>query len=280
MKLTKLVTHTILAIAGIGAIGQAKAATTPTYGNGDLFLTFRQTSGGANTASDYILDLGNVLNFNFNTSFTLSSTSLGGKYGNVGQDLINTYGSDWYTALDSTGNGGTAVLWTVAAGNLATNGSDPANTAYAGANITNNNSALTLNSGGTTLQRGSGGSQSPYINDIKAMAQNDYQGSASTANSSLGFVQASGNSNSYATKLQPNLLGDEAQTNDTLEFDRLATGVGSGQALGDFTLNSNGTLTFTTAAAAVPEPSTWMSLILAGGTVVFLARRRSGLANA
>lgn len=268
---------TNLALAAIAALGLVNppahaADSTVTYATDNLLLGFRQTTGQG-ASEDYLVDLGPVQNFNFNTSFTIQSTGTTG-YGSVGTDLSNIFGTGYYTTIDPNTEK-TAVLFSLEADSGTTGtgtGSDPKDTLY-----------TTVPVGTAPFNRASQSLQSGGATAIQNAGNNGYTGKTSTANSDEGIEQGTGDGSSYAS-YQPGGINtnndsfkyfnpsNEGQISDTVEFERLATGTGTGMDLGTFSLDNSGDLTFTS-ATAVPEPATYASFFLAAASVFMIARR-------
>jgi hypothetical protein len=236
-------------------------ADSNSFQTGDLYVGFRSTSA---TTNDYVLDLAPLSNFDFSHSFELtpSSTTAYGTYGAVAADLSATFGTNWFTSgstlfsvIGSLQDGGGSVYTTKASGNYAAQGSSVLS------DVTSDLDTM----GGAIWSKGS----------------NTNSSFESTSDSDLGFEQTASATSSYAS-YQPNgttvttsfdELSDNEQTVGTAaNFDQLNPDPSSTD-LGTFGVDSLGDLIYT-AAAPVPEPSTWASLFAAVAAVAFLARRR------
>src|SRR5690349_5718216 len=97
MRYTALVSHSLLGLSSIvlGSIS-THAATVPDPVSGDLYAGFR-VSGGIGGSTSYLVKVGQ------DTSLptTLGST-IKLSLGNLGLDLVATYGAQWYTRQDLT----------------------------------------------------------------------------------------------------------------------------------------------------------------------------------
>src|SRR5258707_569543 len=87
MKMKKLVTAALLALASLSLLSQSAKAATLTYNDGDLLLGFRQSGA----TQDYLVDVGTFSSLPTTGSLTLS-------LGTLSTDLTAAFGSTWYTA--------------------------------------------------------------------------------------------------------------------------------------------------------------------------------------
>lgn len=229
--------------AGSAVAGKTQDAPTTaplTYNDGDLFLGFRATD----RTQCYLINIGQpgqFLSAAPGSTFTVA-------IGNTSIDLTATFGSDWYTRVDS-GTGNKSVEWAITGGRQLATSSDPANTLFS------------TNPTSSSWPARSDGSQG-FTSSLIAGMGNTFAGNNPTPNNPQALVQSNSSSNSYAS-FQPggaNSLGISFQTwnpwnegapQDTLFFDRMAPGA-CGTAVGSFTLDSNGQLTFS--ALSIPTP--------------------------
>lgn len=281
MKIRNLFTTALLVSAGTALVGPAAYAGSLTYSNGDIFLGFRSTAG-TGTSTDYEVDLGNASSFI--TGGTLASGSpITLSIGNIGTDLANIFGPDWYTRVTGTG---TDVLWSASgsAAGIAVNASIPKNTLFATSAVfpapTSYNPGSSLNQQ-TTAQlmaamRGDTGHGYGAGDTIGGPGQ-----TLSTVPGVVALIQPTSAPNSYASyqpggvnsatgSFQRFLTSAEGQTSDTLNFYELLPGTSSPIDVGSFSLGSNGALTFT----ATPEPATAISLAFGLGFLSQLRLRR------
>jgi hypothetical protein len=271
---------TMLAVGGAALLAATASAqnATVSYNDGDLNMGFRVISG-TGSASDILTDLGNVSNFvglASGTVLTFTSSNPSTGIGNLDADLIATFGSDWFSRIDS-GTGGAALRWgAVATVSFAGDGAsgDPVNTLYA-----------TRDSGSAPWQRAA--NQNTGRSAVAGMGENSYDLSTSTGNSNFNVVQAGSQNGSWIFYAPggPGATGGaqfgyfsptvEATGIGLLPLYRIQPGTGASVLLGNFSLDSAGDLTFT----AIPEPSTYAMLGL--GTVglagVMILRRRRAL---
>jgi hypothetical protein len=293
----------LLAVSSLALAATGAQAATINTNIGDLILGFRVTdSTGQGATQDLEVDLGNVSQFqNATSTLTLNATTLGSA-GLAVQDLINTYGANWATRTD--------LAW----GLIATSGrvNPSAVTGYPPSTIwvDYGESATLFGASPTPIpnpnppiaKRASG--QNVASADYETMivpglATQKLLGATSTANSSnsavINFTQTGDGSWTGQMNFTPNAqfgffagtpmdtLTNDVGTGTTsiADFYRLdpqpTVAGGPSVLVGQFSLNQNGTFTYT----PVPEPSSvglmgvgFLSLI---GMVV-LRRRRSVVA--
>lgn len=262
----------LLALAGWAITTTALQAQSPTpppapSNDGDVFFGVRATSG-TGSSFDYLVDLGQASQFR-NRAFN-AVVSLG----NFGSDLSNIFGSDWYTRVDATTQK-TAVLFALIGAQSFAGNSDPDSTIY-----TSNPAQTAYFRGSDSLQSSTStlvdGMRSGYDNSSATTpgsnnkgAQQDKTGNGSYATYQSGGSQSGGNGTSF----QQFTPADEGQTNSTLTFDRVLSSSTAGQRstnLGSFALASDGTLSFT----AIPEPSTYATVICSGGLLLLIMKRK------
>ncbi|MFZ4764996.1 MAG: PEP-CTERM sorting domain-containing protein [Roseimicrobium sp.] len=246
-----------------GSPGVATAATVAAPVSNDIFLGFR-ASGGQGFGTSYIVNLGQASQFTgASSSFILSTI------GDIGADLAAQYSGggsgNWYSRGD--------LFWGIFGTSTSTN---PA--VYA-----------------SREQNPVGTSATPWPNlalvnrnatksEILSVASGigGYQGSDQTANSAVATFQTdSTNASSYNKQVTSGGtdFGSLSQwssiegifgtgtSGTALDFFRINS---SGTtAVGTFTINNSGQVTFT---SAVPEPS--RALLLLGGLVAAFGRRR------
>ena len=262
MKLHTLKTA-VLALVGLALVASSAKAATLNYNDGDLFIGF--VNGGT---QDYLIDVGQATQF-FGVSGTITLSGLGG----TATDLNSTFGGSWF--------GSASVKW------------GAAGTTDFGTDSSNSGNTVWATRTSTTPWTDSGNQSSPN-SSIDTIANGDFVGNASTANSSVAMVQTASNGASWASfesvanggtganstsgsigaYFQPSI---EGLTNQKLYLTQLTEGdTNPGQSLGYFQINSGGTITFTN---AVPEPSTYALMILGGAALLFVTKfgRRSDI---
>ena len=235
-----------LTLIAASLTAHAGTPTTTTYNTDDLFIGFSQNGNN----SDYLVDIGQASTYREATStITLS-------LGNIAADLTAVFGSGW--ATDGT------VSWGIAGTtHLSTVGSDPAHTIYAS------------RKGATATPWKDAASLSTPDSRITSMAT-AYNGKTYTSNSQVGLIQNSistqqnnawasyqpGGANATGTSagvsfsyFNPTILASSTNgitdTTAKLAVFRLVSGdTNDGVAIGTFSINSSGTVTFTPAAAA------------------------------
>lgn len=261
MSIKKTLTTIGLVLVGtlMGSL-PAEAVVVPNPVSNDIFVSFR-ASGGVGGSTSYIVNLGPASQFTQSTALTIFS-GLG-----IGADLNANFGSDWYTRTD--------VYWSIYGHN--TNSNDPilygSRERVDNAVRTDPYAALDLNSRQNTDTQ------------IVSVIELGYRGSTATANNPLGTFQANSSAaSSYNFQVATEgtsdfgslsgwttIEGSFGSGDSVLDLWRYA---GSGTTYrGNFTIDSAGVISFN--AAAVPEPSTYALLAVAGMALLFLRHRRS-----
>ena len=276
MKKSKLLTTALLALFGAGLLAlPAKAATSPSYTAGDMFLVFHATSGQGNT-TDYVINIGQGSIYRDATStFSLNGATV--DIGNIATTLVDTYGSDWNTRSDLYwGVFGTTYTSTV--------GNDPVGTLYA------TKPETTIGTIRTSYFRSSETSQ--LVNagsDLQSMA-NAFSSGNYTVTGLNGALETTTDNNSLSSFLDFSNGTPVAFTSFTGSLGTFGSGT-AGTALdlfrmaptdsvnlrgsyeGTFTISDSGVVTF----AAVPEPSVCLLFAAGSAFVLVLARRRKSL---
>jgi hypothetical protein len=269
MKKTRLLTTALLALAGIGLAVTPASAASVSYSDGDLFLAFYAT-GGSGKPTDYLVKLGTASTFqNASSPMTLN-------IGDIGSDLVATYGADWNTRSDLYwGVFGTTYTQTV--------GSDPANTIY----MTKSESSIGSIEKGFT--RTSSGQQGVYAADMHSVgfAYGNY-GYTSTVNSNVGVLQSIDAQNAFedyqstqngivtSFTIYNNTMGNFGNLTDGTALDLFRMTPGNptsnlaGDYLGTFTIDDSGVVTF----SPVPEPGTCVLIGAAAAFLLVVIRRR------
>lgn len=292
-----LLVAVLLAVASSLQLSSAAGVVT-NYTPGDVFIGFRQ-SGVPNTLA---VNLGSAAQFipntisggtwngtPFNVTFGVippGEVGAGNPVTNLSADLSAVFGEDW--ATNNVDNSGLDLSWAVIGNtNQVTNNTpfnglqrrsifltlartDPDTIASPPLNFDNNNASATLNS----FAQGAFG--------------NAYKGRISTVNSTRAYAGASTDGNNWGTAIGPlgstfnsGVLGEQpltgpnsGPTNSFLDFFLIpntgSTLVAGPTYLGTFYLNSNGELTY----EAIPEPSTYALLAVAGVAALLVLRRR------
>jgi hypothetical protein len=235
---------------------------------GDLVLGF-QLSGD----NDLLVDIGPYTQYvnatsAFNVTFGLvpaDQSGAGSTVTNLANDLTTVFGAGW-----ASNTGSSLLQWGVAGKNGVTNiflTQDALNATIP--QDPGNSVATTYASTVQSLYNGLGGDPST-VNSTKAASV-----LSSAANSWTSF---SPGSNAFGSGLDTEqIAGSDGPTDSTLTLLELVnngTRGGDGQPatdIGSFTLNGAGDLTFT--PAAVPEPSTWVSIIVGVLSLGFFRRR-------
>lgn len=256
----------LLAAAGTALGTMSASAATPTYNDQDALLGFR-VLGGTGGGFEGIINLGSVSQFTMTSTFTLS-------LGDIGGFMTNNFGADWYTRLTGTK---TSIQWAVVA--------------------TDNQTGLTNDMWSTRNPAVRStpwqiGDTSYASNGVYSVGQQYSNSSNSIAAGTTSAVKQSSTASNSWTSYQPGgpnsqtiSFGyfnptNEGNTSTVLAFDYVPFGSsGSGTTLGTFTWNSNGTVLWTGAAVAVPEPSTYGMMGLGALTLfgLMVLRRRRAL---
>ena len=252
----------LLALASL-AIVATTAKSQVTYSSaGDFLLGFRQTG----TANDILVDIGS---FNLNSSTSIS-------LGDLGTKLAATFGAGWATDA--------SVFFSIAGTGVS---GDPSNTSYVTKVQYNGDPAPTpwnsLSSGNAISLKN------------KIIAEGTAYNTFSQTPGNPAVVQPTSSTNSYASYMpggvndaghaqgnisygffNPTTEGTFSQGTGNVQLDvyRILSGsTAAATEVGYFTLSSDGsTLTYT--PLAVPEPSTFALIGVAGIAGVFIRRRQ------
>jgi hypothetical protein len=273
----------LLAAAALASLAAGAQAQTVNYSTGDLVLGFEEPGN----ADDYTVDLGsasyfiNLASSPGTTNLTLDDPAYGGSLGNIDADLTNVFGSGWATNSSTLGDN---VQWGVfgETGKVVSGVAGvPTNTAFLtfaetipgfGSNAPSegtNNAQEIWNTHFQTFTASVSGSQtanSAYASISLASAGDSWSTGEPSGNAfTIGYGIEQPGSGTYIGPTNSELdLYELIPTNEG--------GTGEGELLGDFTLNSSGDLSFT--SAAVPEPSTYASAGLGAALLLFFRRNR------
>jgi hypothetical protein len=254
-----------LAFAAASVIGASAHSQTISTVRGDMIFNMYAT-GGTGSSYDYEVDLGNFSNFlpggiygsgSLVSLSNVSITDIGGTGSGGG------YGSLWNSDSD--------VFWSVVGSN-STSGSSHGVSGYA-----------VFATDSATLDDFSSGTHSLSLNNIGGYVGDiNTSGISTTANSNgEGIFDNSGNGDQYtvADGGAPNFFGGYLPTT----FESSANGTSTlglyevlnvnntnpATEVGTFTLSNSG-LTY----QAVPEPSTWATMLVGAATLLGFRRRR------
>lgn len=257
-----------MALAAAGIIGSAVPAKALVYTNSDLFVGFRATAGDG-TEWAYLVNIGQASQFTAGTSFTLDAISAG-----IGADLTALYGDGWNLA-------GSTVSWGIFGANNTT-------TLYASKERTDlaAQSVPWANLGTNPRQSTASGILSaiaPWVNNAPA------GGSGYTPVNLQAGIQSSTIGQGYVFQLTSGVTDFSSSSQWSDIEGSFANGVANSVLdlysvnanttyRGYFTINDQGIISFTT--SAIPEPSTYALLVIAGTVALVALRRRHKLARA
>lgn len=280
--MTKNFLKIVLAAAGTAVLSSSlMAQSSVTYTQGDFLLGFRAT-GGTGAASNVLVDIG------AGSTFLNSSTPVVFNLSNLFSTLNGVFGSNWSTRSD--------LFWSVAGADASSS-----STIYISDPTTPGHDAAPWTGLGTANQTGVRNKINTEGGLPNTAGYNFYTGNSNPFGAGPAVIEGNGDNSSYGSYhpgganagpapgisygfFSPTIEGTFANgtTGVTLDLIKLtsATGLGNnGTDLGDFSLSSNGVLTWTPDVfEAVPEPSTYamfaMGAMLLSGMMV-LRRRRS-----
>ncbi|MEI6323487.1 MAG: PEP-CTERM sorting domain-containing protein [bacterium] len=250
---TKKFSTTLLALAGLALLSSG-AQANQTLSNYDVFVGFRSTTSPNNAV---LFNVGNVSQFTNSANFANFSF---GSSGTTGADLVQQFGSGWYT--DSTVTWGifSALTGSYALASKAETVNGTQSSPYAALNTAKTGNLIT---GINTVQNN-------YITSTAA---------TNTANAAYQQGVASG-TYYYAVNLNPDFTSTAWPSGSSIEgalsknLDLYYFTPSSVQVLGggngaSLAVNSNGVI------SAVPEPSTYFLFGLGALGFVLAVRRRS-----
>ncbi len=239
----------------------ASATAQVSVGLGDLVLGFNKSSSTGST-SNVEVTLGSIDNFKTGGTYATGSEVFLNQL-SVG-DLNGTYG----TGTGSAGWKASGTTWAV----VGTNGAGGGNTLW----------------GTQSVAEAPGSDQGAGANIIAAM-YNGLNGHAQSANASSAVVstadvnswknQSSGNFSYWQNTIFRNDSGiANVGTSVSIGLYEYVQGAVSSTLLGTFKLYNDGGFSFTSAAAAIPEPSTYAALLgIVTLGIVAIRRRRQAL---
>ena len=266
---TKTLMAALLAIAGL-VLGHAPAGAVLTQADGDIFIGFRDTT----SKNAYLINLGSYTQF---TGLAPGGTLT---FGTLNADLTTQFGGSWdatsttfWGAFGSYQPGGTSI-YVSRARTLAS----PNTPATAWTPITNSSGDRGIVD--TAISAVRGGFVNNLTTTAATVANSGFQSGATGTGKYYPAVNASPDFSSVGT--WTSIEGSFATAPKALDLFVLNnTGAnGSTTRLGAFTIDGSagvnrGVVTFT----AVPEPSTYMLMALAGTIFMVFIRRRRALQN-
>ena len=270
-----ILTRFLVLAAALVAVASAKATpatNVPQYKDGDLLIGFYDASLSGTEATvntnDYLVDLGPIKSgtnggFDFHTSFVISTGT-----SHMGADLTHVFGTSWYTGGNVVF--GLAISFPLTAQVFVTDPNFGNADAFREAANQSGPAQAVANIGGAY----SGSGQSNSETDPRGLQQSD--GSTNSWASVAGMGNGLG---SYFGSNGDNNISDVASTSgaatnlEFMQLDQTSPSGHAGTALGYFTLDSAGDLSFTT--ASIPEPSTYAAVAMGAGVLLFGRRRRA-----
>lgn len=268
-----------MALALTAVLGTSAHAQITSYSEGDLLLGFEQQNGsGGVTANDFVVDLGSVSSFLSATSaltFNLSTAN-----------LTSAFGSSW-----ATNSGTSLVQWGVIGGSDLNSSITVGSTTLQKNTLFYTQGELTVGTQSIPPATASNSGQKTINTNIQNFA-NDFSGQTEStsginaviigSNDSLGWSANTPSTSGFGTGHpieQPSSGSFTGPTDSVLDLYELnnttSTPGAKATLLGNFSLTSLGVLTFNPAAAAVPEPSSFILAALAGVTFLVLRRRKA-----
>ena len=262
----------LTATAALLFVAESHAALN--YDEGNLIMAFRAT-GGTGAATNFLVNLGPKDQFVNATSVITITTQLG----NFKADLDALYTASWKTRVD--------FMWSVTGVHQVPVGIYAANTIFASkARAIGATSGLAGSTAWTAPSVFGAGNPAGKVLEL-GLRYEAGTGSTESTNSAFALIQPEAVTQSYRSYMPGGAnttastafnyfsgVGTiEAPLAQDLDFYTLTPGGGAREFEGSFSLASNGTVTFTP-AAAVPEPTAFVAI---GGGLFALTsiRRRS-----
>ena len=274
----------MLAIASIGA-AHAAITNNTVEGGGELYLVANKVNAGVSYT------------YTFDTGLSFASFLPGAAAAQANQAFNLAGDSNWTSFLSQAG-GATGVKWAVYAGNNFDSGTaggqqimmttNKVSTGMVGSTTANRLNDTRMNTG---LQN-----TAVFLNATNQLGTHSTQANGSSLNSGTGSADyGNGKQNLFgaqytATFAPANNIGSEARfalVENTLATTASVTNYSTaGAAIADMTdpgvatwlLSNDGTLSYTAAVAAVPEPGEWAFMMAGFGLVGMIARRRAARA--
>ena len=281
MQFRQSVVAALLAIASIGA-AHAAITNNTVEGGGELYLVANKVNGGVSYT------------YTFDTGLSFASFLPGAAAAQANQSFSFGSDSNWTSFLSQAG-GATGVKWAVYAGNNFDSGTaggqqimmttNKVSTGMVGSTTANRLNDTRMNTG---LQN-----TAVFLNATNQRGTHATQANGSSLNSGTGSADyGTGKQNLFgaqytATFTPVSDIGSEARfalVENTLATTASVTNYSTaGAAIADMTdpgvatwlLSNDGTLSYTAAVAAVPEPGEWAFMMAGFGLVGMIARRRA-----
>jgi len=260
-KMNKFAAMALVA-GGLAAGATAARAATISSSSPDLILAFEvldQNASSAGGLEDLEIDLGTLANLDSLAGGPGGSVALTNYLSDT--DLNNTYGTNWATRTAFPND---PIYWTVFG--------------------TNTNTSENFFTDSVAPNNDSSGNQGTLSTEMSPI-YSDLDGQTSTANSNFAYVANTSDSESFTADSSDgsnwgnpnedvigNVLKVVGNNNAFILYDEIPNASGKATDVGTFTLANTGVMTFT---EAVPEPSTWASIILGVSSLLAFRRRRA-----
>jgi len=218
--LTKAIASVSLLVLATAAHAASLINTNPSGdGSGELFIGFHATGGVGNGAS-VVVDLGAVS--------TLSNASVGSSFslGTFGQDLVNTFGANWYERSD--------VLWSAAAAVRQTGFSDPQQTVYGSVKVASYDPSLTPTT--TAYTRNTQSTQGSAATNIGSNQSNGFVANPTGVTGTNVAIEAAGSTTNNWADWMPG--GSQAGAQGPFKYFNSPTNVNFEQAFSAGTIGN------------------------------------------
>jgi hypothetical protein len=253
----------LLAVVGLALSPGHAGATQPTVNATDVLVGFEGLNSGSPTGEELLVDLGPASQFQSGGTFTPV---------NLSNDLQTAFGTTWYV------NSGTPLVsWgLVGIDKFGALPGDVFDTVFLSQDAANSNPVGELNSSAASTTVSAITNTKNQFALQTSGTDNAEAAELADSNTYSFFSQNAFKSQAFKTGLDIEQINGDGPTDSTLDFFQLTPATsGDATELGSFQLSSGGELSFT--AGAVPEPSTWATLIAGILLLGFFRRNRRAL---